>query len=341
MVKISNDRLKRLILDKAKTSDQDVIIGPQIGEDAAIIRVGNKYLAVHSDPITGSINDIGWLSINVPANDIATRGIMPRWFVLTLILPLGFSDESLSRIMSQVWDALSEIGGTLIGGHTEYSGEVRHPITSTTVMGIGDFYISTSGLRPGHLIVATKFAAMEATAIVARDMEKELIQRGVDPTIISRAAALIRKTSVVKEALIAAKYASSMHDPTEGGVIQGLIEMASASNICIDMDGNIPVLEETSGVLGALGIDVYRSLSSGMLLIGAPPGSIDLLINELMMASIPAKLIGKARACNKPSVNMGSYSIDADSFVEDDLIRIMDYTKKLGHDKKNDKPSSF
>lgn len=329
MVKISNDRLKRLILDKVKTSDQDTIIGPRIGEDAAIIKVGGKYLAVHSDPITGSINDVGWLSINVPANDIATRGIMPRWFVLTLILPLGFSDESLSRIMDQVWDALSEIGGTLIGGHTEYSGEVHYPITSTTVMGVGDSYISTSGLRPGHLIVATKFAAIEATAIAARDMQNELIQRGVSPTMISRAAALIRKTSIVKEALIAAKYASSMHDPTEGGVIQGLIEMASASNTCIDIESDIPVLEETIHVLGALGIDAYRSLSSGMLLIGAPPSSIDSLINELMMTSIPAKLIGKAKACDKPRVNMKGFSISADSFVEDDLIRVMDKSKKL------------
>ncbi|MFP3298240.1 MAG: AIR synthase family protein [Thermocladium sp.] len=331
MVKISNDRLKRLILDKAKTSDQDIIVGPQIGEDAAIIRVGSKYLAVHSDPITGSINDIGWLSINVPANDIATRGIMPRWFVLTLILPLGFSDESLGRIMDQVWDALSEIGGALIGGHTEYSGEVHYPLTATTVMGVGDSYISTSGLRPGHLIVATKFAAMEATAIAARDMEKELIQRGVNPLMISRAAALIRKTSIVKEALIAAKYASSMHDPTEGGVIQGLIEMASASNTCIDIEGSIPVLKETSDVLGALGIDAYRSLSSGMLLIGVPPSLIDSLINELTTAGIPARLIGKAKACSKPSVNMGDHSISADSFVEDDLIRVMDEARKLSH----------
>ena len=246
MVKISNDRLKRLILDKAKTSDQDIIIGPRIGEDAAIIKVGGKYLAVHSDPITGSINDVGWLSINVPANDIATRGIMPRWFVLTLI-------------------------------------------------------------------------------------QDELIQRGVSPTIISRAAALIRKTSIVKEALIAAKYASSMHDPTEGGVIQGLIEMASASNTCIDIESDIPVLEETIHVLGALGIDAYRSLSSGMLLIGAPPGSIDSLINELIMTSIPAKLIGKAKACDEPRVSMKGFSIRADSFVEDDLIRVMDKSKKLNY----------
>ncbi|GGP21376.1 hydrogenase [Thermocladium modestius] len=328
MVKISNDKLKKLIIGNARITDPDVLVGPKVGEDAAIIKLNGNYLAVHSDPITGSLNDIGWLAINVPANDIATRGVRPRWFVLTLLLPRFFSDDDLMKVMNQVNDALAALGGSLIGGHTEYVRETRFPIASTTVMGVGAAYVSTSGLRAGDAVVATKYAAIEATAIAARDLENDLRKRGVSGEVITRASALIRNVSVVKEALIAARYASSMHDPTEGGVIQGLLEMASASGTCINVDSSIPVLPETSEVLGAVGIDPYRSLSSGMLLIGVKPGLLEGLLADLSDNGVPAKPIGKAVKCGKPCVELNGLAICEDEFVEDELMKLLDETSR-------------
>jgi len=85
MVKLSNDLLRRVVFANLGVKDADIIIGPRVGEDAAIVRVGDKYLAMHTDPITGAIENIGWLAINIVANDIAVRGIKPRWYLTSLL----------------------------------------------------------------------------------------------------------------------------------------------------------------------------------------------------------------------------------------------------------------
>ncbi|MEM4848753.1 MAG: hypothetical protein QXM55_03870 [Ignisphaera sp.] len=59
--KISPQLLSRLILGRVGIIDPDVIVGPSIGEDAAIIDLGDeKVLVVHADPITGAIEYLGW-----------------------------------------------------------------------------------------------------------------------------------------------------------------------------------------------------------------------------------------------------------------------------------------
>ncbi|WP_243670823.1 AIR synthase related protein [Vulcanisaeta sp. JCM 16161] len=137
--------MRRVIFTNLGVKDDDVIIGPRVGEDAAIVRVGDKYLAVHTDPITGAVEGIGWLAINIVANDIAVRGIKPRWFLLTLLLPRDVGEDGIRTIMTDVNKALTELGGSLIGGHTEYTPGLDRVIASTTAIGIGNHYVTTSG----------------------------------------------------------------------------------------------------------------------------------------------------------------------------------------------------
>ncbi|MEM2920938.1 MAG: hydrogenase assembly protein HupF, partial [Candidatus Bathyarchaeia archaeon] len=59
----------------------DVLFGPAKGEDAAIVRVGRNLLVLHCDPISGAYGRIGWIAVNIATNDIATRGVIPRWIV--------------------------------------------------------------------------------------------------------------------------------------------------------------------------------------------------------------------------------------------------------------------
>ena len=74
-----------------------VVVGPRFGEDAAVIDLGRKYLVAKSDPITFTQDRIGWYAVNVNANDIATLGARPRWFLATLLLPEGLTTPALAR----------------------------------------------------------------------------------------------------------------------------------------------------------------------------------------------------------------------------------------------------
>ena len=69
--KISPKILERIVYRHLGAERDDVILGPSIGEDAAIVKMNNLKLAASCDPISGAINRLGWLAVNIAANDIA------------------------------------------------------------------------------------------------------------------------------------------------------------------------------------------------------------------------------------------------------------------------------
>ncbi len=110
--KLPSPLLERL-LHRYAPRDPRVVIGPAIGEDAAVLDFrsaalaeGERYLVVKSDPITFATDEIGWYAVNVNANDIAVMGAQPRWFLATVLLPAGRATAELAeRIFAQVHDA--------------------------------------------------------------------------------------------------------------------------------------------------------------------------------------------------------------------------------------------
>ncbi|MCK4687363.1 MAG: hydrogenase expression/formation protein, partial [Candidatus Lokiarchaeota archaeon] len=67
--------------------DKRVIMGSKIGEDAAVIDMGNKYLVAKTDPITFTTDEIGYYAVNVNVNDVVCMGAKPKWFQSTILLP--------------------------------------------------------------------------------------------------------------------------------------------------------------------------------------------------------------------------------------------------------------
>ena len=67
--------------------DPRLVTGPRVGEDVAVIDMGDRYMVVKTDPITFAVDNIGWYVVHVNANDIATSGARPMWMLNTLLLP--------------------------------------------------------------------------------------------------------------------------------------------------------------------------------------------------------------------------------------------------------------
>lgn len=326
MVKLSNEALRRIIFTNLGIKDPDVVIGPRVGEDAAIVRVNGKYLAIHTDPITGAVEDIGWLAINIVANDIAVRGIRPRWFLLTLLLPSGYGEDKVSQIMADANRALLELGGSLIGGHTEYTPGIDRVIASATAIGLGDHYVSTAGARVGDLILVTKHVALEGTAVLASDFGQELISKGVPEEVVKRGRGLMSRISVVREALELADLANSMHDPTEGGLLQGLLEIAEASGVKVRIDvDKVPVLPETLAIFNALNLNPLKALSSGMLIATIPSERIATAEDRLSRLGINYSIIGEVQR-GEPCVEVtggGGATEVVTGFIEDEVIKYL------------------
>ena len=235
--------LLQAVLDKHARHDPRVFVGPRVGEDAAVIDLGDRYLVATADPITFATDELGWYALHVNANDIAVRGTRPRWFLATLLLPAGATDEELVRtLFGQLAEACEELEVALVGGHTEVTRGIDRPIIAGTMLGevAKDRLVTTGGAQVGDAIVLTKGVPLEGAALLAREKEAEALARGVRPAMIRRAKAFLRTPgiSILPEAEIACELASvhAMHDPTEGGIATALHELAAAAGVGLRID---------------------------------------------------------------------------------------------------------
>ena len=243
-------QLLETLLENITTEDPRVLTGPRVGEDSSVIEMGEHCLVATSDPITLATEDIGWYAVHVNANDIACSGGTPKWFLPTLLVPESYSEESASAIFHQIHEACSDIGVTIIGGHSEVSSGIKTPIVAATMLGEvpKKDIIRTGGAIAGDSIVLTKGIAIEGTTALANDYETNLRDLGASEEIITRGKALLKDIgiSVLRDAQIACSESrvNSMHDPTEGGLATALHELASASGLGIAVEeGSIPVLQ--------------------------------------------------------------------------------------------------
>jgi len=304
--KINPNMLKEVVFNYLGSHDSRVIVGPKIGEDAAVIDFEDRVLVVHSDPITGAVENVGWLAVNVCANDVATRGVRPLWILTAILLPKGFDSAKLKRIANQIGEAAKELNIAVIGGHSEVTSSVSRPVIVSTVIGEAKKrkFVTSSGARVGDSIIVTKGAAIEGTAILSTEMAKVLEKKKVDKRLILSGQKFIKMTSVVKDALIAVKVGGvrAMHDATEGGIASGLQEIAWASNTgMVAYEEKIPVYKETEEICKALGIDPLKTISSGTLIISAQKEKAEKVVSALRKSNIQASVIGevvkKAKGC--------------------------------------------
>lgn len=167
-----------------------MILGPSIGEDAAVIRLGDKLLVAKTDPVTLAADLVGWYAVHVNANDIATMGVRPRWFMATILLPEQSAHKEAEGILEQVLSACSSLGITLIGGHTEIAYDFKRPVVVGCMLAEAEeqSIITTSGAQPGDDIVLTKGIAIEGTAVLAREVEPALLSSGLSQDLTQRAA---------------------------------------------------------------------------------------------------------------------------------------------------------
>ncbi|HHT9111486.1 MAG TPA: AIR synthase related protein, partial [Candidatus Brocadiaceae bacterium] len=236
-------------------NDPRVIIGPQIGEDAAVIDFGKKFLVAKTDPITFTTHHIGWYAVNINANDIATTGATPKWFLATVLLPEGKTTAKLAtEIFLDIIKATQTLNITLCGGHTEVSYKIDRPIIIGHMLGEVEKnkLVIKNHARPGDDLLLTKGIAIEGTSIIAREKASE-ITKIFGRQFVKRAQKFIDKPglSIVQDALLANKVAHihAMHDPTEGGLATGVLEltMASGTGAVIDME-KIPCYKETEQI---------------------------------------------------------------------------------------------
>ncbi|MEM2146701.1 MAG: AIR synthase family protein, partial [Candidatus Jordarchaeaceae archaeon] len=297
MGKIPPEVLKNVVFKHLGVKNPNVILGPALGMDSAVIKVGEKVLIYSMDPITGAKERIGWLAVNINANDVATFGIRPSLFSACILLPEKSTEKTVEEICVQIDLAAKRLGIAVIGGHSEVTPKMKNPIIVGCAMAITDpgKYVTSAGSKPGDKIILTKGAGLEGTAVIANE-KRETLKTAINDDLLNSAMNFYEKISVVQEAVLAYNFGgvTAMHDPTEGGLLGGIHELADASELGVKIyKEKIYVHRETMEICRFFKIDPMQLISSGALLISANPNFAEGIIQELSKNNIKAAVIGE------------------------------------------------
>ncbi|MFX1476083.1 MAG: AIR synthase family protein, partial [Promethearchaeota archaeon] len=277
-------------------SDPDILLEPGIGRDAAVLQIGRRILVATTDPITGAIQNMGAYAVHICANDIATFGVLPRWFLVTILLPEGTDTNILRDITTSMHNAAKSLNVAIIGGHTEVTPGIPRPIICGFMLGTASKgrYVTSTSAKPNNALILSKGVGIEGTSILAWDRGKDL-RRHLDDELIQQAQRFIEKLSVVPEAIQAMELraVTAMHDPTEGGVANGLHELADASKLGFIVNrGAIVIHEETRQICDILQIDPLNLIASGAMLMAVKPSKAHKVLAALEQIDVDASIIG-------------------------------------------------
>jgi hydrogenase maturation factor len=327
--KLPPELLRGLVLGQLGARRPETLVPATLGVDAAVIAVDADWACVLTcDPITTATAGAGRLAVHVVCNDLAAMGAEPLGVLATLLFPLGSTAESIGALMAEIDATARALNVEVLGGHTEVAPGVAAPLV--VMSGVGraprDRVLTAGGGRPADALVLTRAAALEGTHVLASDLGPALRGLGVAESVLSLAHGYGEELSVVPDARLAVDLgATAMHDPTEGGVVGAIWEMAEASGCGFSVDvGAIPVREPTRQLCAALGVDPLRLIASGALLIACQDGGA--MARGLAAHGIEAAHIGALTPKDRGRVliHPDGHRENVNTVGRDELYRILE-----------------
>lgn len=300
--KLEYDFLKNRLLKHLGYKSEDLILGPGLGLDSAILKVSND-IAFHLDPITGAKKEIGKLAIMIASNDIVAAGGIPRFATLCMLMPLNSSREETEEIQIQASRKAEELRIAIVGGHVEFTDAVKNKIVIVSMIGemIEGYERRLEELRrirdnpEEYIIIQVKPLALEATAILANDYE-DMLSKEISYEEIKRAKSLIDALTIYREGitLFEKDLIIYAHDPTEGGIMAALKEISELLKVGLEVEEEKMIIAEiTKKILSVLNLDPLKSLSSGCILCIAKKENGEEILSLMKNLNTEASIIGK------------------------------------------------
>ena len=252
--------------------------------DAAVFELGSGKLAMSTDsfvvqPLFFPGGSIGALAVNGTVNDLAVSGAEPMYLSASFILEEGFPLAQLAAVVNAMAEAAAAAGVRIVTGDTK-----------VVERGHGDgCYINTAGiglLRPGvnvgpHRAQAGDVVLVSGT-IGDHGMAIMSVREGLEfeSQIRSDCAALNGMIAEVLDAVGEAVHA--MRDPTRGGLASTLNEIATASNVGVEIDEtSLPVRLEVQSACELLGLDPVYVANEGKAVFFVAPEAADQVLQVL------------------------------------------------------------
>jgi len=309
--KIHPEFFNKVIYPRLGAKDRSVIVGPQHGVDFGVIDLGGNVMVLSADPFYIAkelgMEKAAWFAVHILASDVAVSGIRPKYMAVDLNLPPEMGERELTRMWDAVHKECKALGIAIVTGHTaRYAGCNFPMVGGATVFGIGKkSKLINPKVNVGDAIIVSKGPAIETTGLMSAYFPKFLEAR-YGKAFVKKAQDVYYQMSTIKDAMAASsvKGVTAMHDATECGVFGGLFEMASHSNVGMNIyKEEIAVQDVVKKTCECFGIDPYIAISEGTLLATAKAGSAKAVVKALKDEGIPAFIVGEA-VSDKEGINV-------------------------------------
>ena len=259
--KVGASVLTRALAGLRPIQRDDVLVGLNAPDDAAIIRVPQGKAMVHTMDFFRAFHEDPYLFGKIAANhalgDIYAMGAEAQSATAIATVPPGLDDkvgELVAQMMAGAVEVLNEAQCALVGGHTS---EGREVALGFAVNGLIDETLTSvlrkGGMRVGDALVLTKpigtgtlLAAHARLAAEGRWLQLALASMLVSSRLASQC--------------LRGYGASACTDVTGFGLFGHLLEMARASNVAARIDlSALPLLD---GALECVGAGIVSSLQA-------------------------------------------------------------------------------
>ncbi len=320
--KVGSDVLARVMQRLPGRAREDLLIGLDTPDDAAVFQIPADKLMVQSvDYFRAFIDDpytFGKIAANHALGDLFAMGADAQSALAIATVPYGreaIVEQTLYDLMSGALVMLDDAGAVLAGGHSSEGAELAFGLT---VNGLIDrnALLRKGGLRPGDALILTK--PIGTGTLFAADMRRRAKGRWIDGAIAHMTQSNRRAAQCLH-----AHGVTACTDVTGFGLLGHLVEMTRAAEVDAELSiAAIPLLDGAkqtvaAGLLSSLqpqNLRLRRAVrdpeqagrhpaypllfdpqTAGGLLAGVPAAQADACVTALREQGYPATaIVGRA-----------------------------------------------
>lgn len=305
-----------------KIPDPKLIIGFDSADDAAVYELNEDFCIIHTvdffPPIVDDPYEFGQIAATNALSDVYAMGGQPISALNLLMIPASFNHEEITKeILRGGADKVHEAGINIAGGHSIEDKEPKYGLSVVGVVAKADI-LANQGAHVGDRIILTK--ALGSGILTTAD-KPGLLDAAAHRQLIAAMTALNRWPADQARGLTI----SAATDITGFGLLGHAFEMASASEVCLELSaGKLPLLAGARGYArdGIIPAGAYHNRdyvaghyakaatvpvdledvafdpqTSGGLLYAMPPASAALYKARMEAAGLPCYEIGQVVPC--------------------------------------------